>query len=95
MPFDTHVRDGVEFHAMNCPLCDSADWSSVEKNKDGANLRVQCDNCGLTYRAQFHSESVTYRVADAYSHGHIMQEVKIPEDTGVFRVWVSTDKVLV
>lgn len=79
---------------MNCPLCDSPDWLSVEKNKDAANLQVQCRNCGFVYRTQFLSESVNYRLADAYSHGHIMQEVKIPNDTGVFRVWVSADRVL-
>jgi len=59
---------------MICPLC-SADWSSVEKNKDGVNLRVQCDNCGLIYRTQFHSESVSYRVASAFSRGHLWQEL--------------------
>ena len=80
---------------MICLLCDCADWSSVVRNKDGVNLQVQCENCGFIYRTQFHSESVDYRVADAYSHGHIMQEATIPNDTGVFRVWVSTDKVLV
>jgi hypothetical protein len=79
---------------MICPLCDSSDWTSVEKNKDGANLRVQCNNCGFIYPTWFCSESVTYRLADGYSHGHIMQEVKIPDDSGVFRVWVSVDKVL-
>jgi uncharacterized Zn finger protein len=78
---------------MNCPLCDSVDWESVEKNKDGVNLRVQCDNCGYVYATRFRSESVTYRLADAVSHGHVMQEVKIPDDSGVFRVWVSVDKV--
>jgi transcription elongation factor Elf1 len=79
---------------MICPLCDSSDWSSVEKNKDGVNLRVQCSNCGFIYQTGFRSESVDYRLADAYTHGHIMREVKIPNDTGVFRVWVSQDKVL-
>lgn len=80
---------------MICPLCDSADWKSIEKNKDGANLRVQCDNCGYVYPTRFCSESVNYRLADAYSHDRIMQEVKIPNDTGVFRVWVSRNKVLI
>ena len=59
---------------MNCPLCDCADWSSVAKNKDGANLRVQCENCRFIYGTQFHSESVNYRVANAYSHGRLWQE---------------------
>jgi hypothetical protein len=81
-------------HVMICPLCDCPDWSSAQKNKDGVNLRVQCDNCGNIYLIGFHSESVDYRLADAYSHGHIMWEVKIPNDSGVFRVWVSQDKVL-
>ncbi len=88
----THGGGKSKVCAMNCPLCDFADWSSVEKNKDGANIRVQCNNCGFIYQTKFHSESVGYRVADAFSHGRIMQEVKIPNDKGVFRVWVSTDK---
>ena len=83
----------LEERSMVCPLCDSADWESAEKNKDGVNLRVQCDNCGYFYPTRFRSESVDYRLADAYSHGHIMWEVKIPNDSGVFRVWVSQDKV--
>lgn len=78
---------------MICPLCDSADWFSIEKNKDGVNLRVQCDNCGFVYRTRFGSESVDYRLADGYSHGHIMDELRIPNDAGVFRVWVSQDRV--
>lgn len=81
-------------HVMVCPLCDSPEWSSVEKNKDGVNLRVQCKNCSFIYRTQFLSESVDYRLADAYGHGHIMREVKIPNDGCVFRVWVSQDKVV-
>jgi len=78
---------------MVCPLCDCSDSRSVKKNKDGVNVRVQCSNCDFIYQPQFRSESVDYRLGDAYSRGHIMQEVKIPNDTGVFRVWVSTDKV--
>ncbi len=78
---------------MTCPLCDYSDWYSVEKNKDGVNLRVQCRNCEYTYHIQFHSQSVDYRVADAYSHAYLMDQVKIPNDTGVFRVWVSQQKV--
>jgi transcription elongation factor Elf1 len=79
---------------MTCPLCNSPDWCSVEKNKDGVNLRVQCSNCDFIYRTRFRPEPVDYRLADAYSHGHLMHEVKIPNDSGVFRVWVSQDKVL-
>jgi hypothetical protein len=78
---------------MICPLCDCPDWESVEKNKDGVNIRVQCRNCEYVYPTQFHSESVSYRLGDAYSHGHIMDEVKIPNDSGVFRVWFSQRKV--
>ena len=59
---------------MLCPQCDCPDWDSVQKNKDGANLRVRCDNCGCTYATRFRSESVDYRLADAYSHGHIWQK---------------------
>jgi hypothetical protein len=61
---------------MTCPLCDCPDWESVEKTKDGVNIRVQCRNCEYIYRTQFNSESVDYRLGDAYSHGHIMFEVK-------------------
>jgi hypothetical protein len=59
---------------MICPLCDSADWDSIEKNKDGVNLRVQCSNCGLIYQTRFRAESVDYRLA-AYSHGRILQKL--------------------
>jgi transposase-like protein len=59
---------------MNCPLCDSSDWTSVEKNKDGVNLRVQCDNCGFTYSIRFRSESLEYRLAGAFSNGHLWRE---------------------
>jgi len=60
---------------MSCPLCDCPDWTSVEKNKDGVNLRVQCDNCGYVYQTRFRSESLAYRLASAYSHGHVWQEL--------------------
>ena len=58
---------------MICPLCDCPDWSSVEKNKDGVNLQVQCENCGYVYQTRFRSESLEYRLASAFSHGHIWQ----------------------
>ena len=60
---------------MICPLCDCPDWDSVEKNKDGANLSVRCRNCEYVYGTRFRSESVDYRLADAYSHGHILQHL--------------------
>jgi hypothetical protein len=60
---------------MHCPLCDCPDWGSVEKNKDGVNIRVQCRNCEYIYTTRFRSESVDYRLAAAYSHGRIMSEV--------------------
>jgi hypothetical protein len=60
---------------MLCPLCDCPDWDSVQKNKDGVNLRVQCDNCGYIYATWFRSESVDYRLADASSHGHLWQKL--------------------
>lgn len=72
--FDTPEGEEVKFDAMMCPLCDSPDWTSVRKNKDGVNLRVQCDNCGYVYATLFHSESLEYRLASAFSHGHIWQE---------------------
>jgi hypothetical protein len=59
---------------MICPLCDCADWSSVEKNKDGVNLRVQCENCRFVYPTRFRSESLEYRLASAYSGGRLWQE---------------------
>jgi|HubBroStandDraft_3_1064219.scaffolds.fasta_scaffold2383290_1 hypothetical protein len=58
---------------MICPLCDWPGWSSVEKNKDGVNLQVQCENCGYVYQTRFRSESLEYRLASAFSHGHIWQ----------------------
>jgi hypothetical protein len=61
---------------MNCPLCNCLDWDSIEKNKDGVTVRVQCRNCGWTYRARFGSEPVENRLADAVSHGRLMFEVK-------------------
>lgn len=74
MGFDTPRAEALQFHAMICPLCDCADWSSVQKNKDGVNLRVQCDNCGFVYSTRFRSESVDYRLGDAYNNGHLWQE---------------------
>jgi hypothetical protein len=59
---------------MICPLCDCADWESVEKNKDGVNLRVRCDNCRYVYPTRFRSDSVDYRLASAYSDGHLWRE---------------------
>jgi len=73
--FDTPEGGRVEFHAMICPLCDCPDWSSVEKNKDGVNLQVQCENCGFIYQTRFRSESLECRLASAFSHGHIWQEL--------------------
>jgi hypothetical protein len=58
-----------------CPLCDCPDWSSVKKNKDGVNLRVRCENCEFIYETRFRSESLEYRLAGAYSHGHIWEEL--------------------
>jgi hypothetical protein len=58
---------------MICPLCDSSDWSSVEKNKDGVNLRVQCENCGYVYQTRLRSESLD-RLAGAFSNGHVWRE---------------------
>lgn len=60
---------------MLCPLCDCPDWDWVKKNKDGVNLRVQCRNCGNIYSIRFCSESIDYRLADAYSHGRILQHL--------------------
>jgi hypothetical protein len=94
LPADfTRTDGGSRVLPMNCPLCDCSDWESAEKNKDGVNLRVRCRNCGNVYPIRFRAEKVVYRMADTLSHGYYMQEVKIPNDTGVFRVWVSIDKV--
>lgn len=60
---------------MFCPLCDCPDWDSVKKNKDGVNLRVQCRNCGNIYPIRFYSESIDHRLADAFSHGRILQNL--------------------
>jgi hypothetical protein len=78
---------------MICPFCNCPDWYSVEKNKDGVNMRVRCRDCGAIYQTRFRSELFEYRLADGHIHGRIMREVKIPNDTGVFRVWVSQDRV--
>lgn len=61
---------------MVCPLCDCLDWSSVEKNKDGVNVRVQCDNCKNIYETRFHSESLSYRLADVHRDGRNWEEIR-------------------
>jgi hypothetical protein len=59
-----------------CPYCYCFDWDSIEKNKDGVNLKVRCAGCGWTYRTLFTSEPVEYRLADGFSHGRLMVELK-------------------
>lgn len=34
---------------MHCPECGCIEWRSVEKNKEGINVRVQCLSCGKIY----------------------------------------------
>ena len=77
-----------KFYMLSCPLCDSPDWSSVQKNKDGVNLQVQCENCEYVYQTRFRSESLEYRLASAFSHGHIWQEsfTAYGMETGEWRV---------
>src|SRR5580698_4347923 len=72
--FDTPEGEEVKFDAMMCTLCDSFDWISGRKKNDDVNFRVQCDNCWYVYATLFQSESLEYRLASAFSHGHIWQE---------------------
>jgi hypothetical protein len=57
---------------MICPLCDCADWRSIEKNKDGVNLRVQCTNCGWVHGTHFRSERFEYRQANGCVYGQLI-----------------------
>jgi hypothetical protein len=68
----TNRKSNVARHDV--PTLRLSDCSSVEKNKDGVNLRVQCENCGFIYPTRFRSESLEYRLASAYSHGRTWQE---------------------
>jgi hypothetical protein len=56
---------------MICPLCDCPDWESVEKNKDGVNIRVQCRNCEFIYPTHRRSFSI-----DPASRGKFLLTVR-------------------
>jgi DNA-directed RNA polymerase subunit RPC12/RpoP len=31
---------------LRCPMCDSRDWHSVEKDENGVNQVICCNQCG-------------------------------------------------
>ena len=73
--FDTPEGEEVRFHAMMCPLCDSSDWTSVREKQGRCESSGAMRQLRVCLSTRFRSESLEYRLASAYSHGHIWQKL--------------------
>ena len=43
----------IDGGTMNCPDCNSQNWSAVEKNSEGVNVLVQCSDCFTIYMTRY------------------------------------------